>query len=157
VTTAAAASTLAGDGFAFCGFLPRTPAAIGALLDRVDGAGLAVVAFESPRRLPATLRALAGRDPEREAAVCRELTKLHEEVRRGTAAELAEHYASPPKGEVTLVLAPAAPGGGRADPAGEALAELAEALGSRRAASLAARLTGLPRNRLYAAITRAKR
>jgi 16S rRNA (cytidine1402-2'-O)-methyltransferase len=157
VTTAAAASGLAGAGFAFCGFLPRTPAAIGALLDRVDGAGLAVVAFESPRRLPATLRALADRDPEREAAVCRELTKLHEEVRRGTVAELAEHYASPPKGEVTLVLAPAAPGGGRADPAGEALAELAEALGSRRAASLAARLTGLPRNRLYAAITRAKR
>ncbi len=157
VTTAATASGLAAAGFAFCGFLPRTAAGIGALLDRLDAAGLAVVAFESPRRLPATLRALAGRDPGREAAVCRELTKLHEEVRRGTVAELAGHYASAPKGEVTLVLAPAAPGGGRLDPAGEALAELAEALGSRRAASLAARLTGLPRNRLYAAITRARR
>ncbi|HSD01484.1 MAG TPA: hypothetical protein VLB81_03900, partial [Gaiellales bacterium] len=66
------------------------------------------------------------------------------------------HYAAPPKGEVTLVLAPAAPEG-RVEPAEEALRELAEAFGSRRAASLAARLTGLPRNRLYAAITRAKR
>jgi len=157
VTTAATASGLAGAGFAFCGFLPRTPAGIGGLLDRLDAAGLAVVAFESPRRLPATLRLLAERDPDRRAAVCRELTKLHEEVRRGTVAELAAHYDSAPKGEVTLVLAPGAAGGGRAGPADDALRELAEALGSRRAASLAARLTGLPRNRLYAAITRARR
>ena len=156
VTTAAAASGLAGDGFAFCGFLPRTPAGIAALLDHLDAAGLALVAFESPRRLPATLRALAERDPGRRAAVCRELTKLHEEVRRGTLSELAAHYASPPKGEVTLVLAPAAPGE-RVEPAADALRELAEALGSRRAASLAARLTGVPRNRLYATITRARR
>jgi len=157
VTTAAAASGLARDGFAFCGFLPRTAAGVAALLDRVDAAGLAVVAFESPRRLPATLRALAERDPGRRAAVCRELTKLHEEVRRGTLAELSDHYGSPPKGEVTLVLAPGAADGGRAGPADDALRELAEALGSRRAASLAARLTGLPRNRLYSAITRARR
>jgi len=72
-------------------------------------------------------------------------------------AELTAHYDSAPKGEVTLVLAPGAAGGGRAGPADDALRELAEALGSRRAASLAARLTGLPRNRLYAAITRARR
>jgi 16S rRNA (cytidine1402-2'-O)-methyltransferase len=156
VTTAAAASGLAGGGFAFCGFLPRTPTAIAALLDRLDGAGLAIVAFESPRRLPATLRALADRDPGRHAAVCRELTKLHEDVRRGTLAELAAQYAAPPKGEVTLVLAPAAPGG-RAEPADEALRELAEVVGSRRAAALASRLTGHSRNRLYAAITRARR
>jgi 16S rRNA (cytidine1402-2'-O)-methyltransferase len=156
VTTAAAASGLAGDGFAFCGFLPRTPAGLAALLDRLDGAGLAVVAFESPRRLPATLRALAERDPGRQAAVCRELTKLHEEVRRGSLAELAAHYSSAPKGEVTLVLAPAAPGG-RAEPADDALRELAELVGSRRAASLAARLTGIPKNRLYAVVTRVRR
>jgi 16S rRNA (cytidine1402-2'-O)-methyltransferase len=156
VTTAAAASGLAGGGFAFCGFLPRTPAGIAALLDRLDAAGLALVAFESPRRLPATLRALAERDPSRRAAVCRELTKLHEDVRRGTLAELAAQYAAPPKGEVTLVLAPAAPGE-RAEPADEALRELAEVVGSRRAAALASRLTGQPRNRLYAAITRARR
>jgi 16S rRNA (cytidine1402-2'-O)-methyltransferase len=156
VVTAAAASGLAGGGFVFCGFLPRTPAGLAALLDRVDAAGLAVVAFESPRRLPATLRALADRDAGRRAAVCRELTKLHEEVRRGTVAELSAHYDSAPKGEVTLVLAPAE-SGAPADPADDALRELAEVVGSRRAAALASRLTGHSRNRLYAAITRARR
>ena len=147
------ASALPSDVWRFVGFLPRKR---GALVE-VFGSGETVVAFESPRRLPATLRLLAERDPDRRAAVCRELTKLHEEVRRGTVAELAAHYDSAPKGEVTLVLAPGAAGGGRAGPADDALRELAEALGSRRAASLAARLTGLPRNRLYAAITRARR
>ena len=88
--------------------------------------------------------------------MCRELTKLHEEVRRGTVAELSAAYAGAPKGEVTLVLA-AADATGRSEPTDAALRELADALGSRRAASLAARLTGLPRNRLYAAITREKR
>jgi 16S rRNA (cytidine1402-2'-O)-methyltransferase len=156
VVTAAAASGLAGRGFAFCGFLPRTPAGLAALLDRVDAAGLAVVAFESPRRLPATLRALAERDAGRRAAVCRELTKLHEDVRRGTVAELSAHYGSAPKGEVTLVLAPAE-AGAPAEPAEDALRELAEVVGSRRAAALASRLTGHSRNQLYAAITRARR
>ena len=68
----------------------------------------------------------------------------------------ALHNAGAPKGEVTLVLA-AADATGRSEPTDAALRELADALGSRRAASLAARLTGLPRNRLYAAITREKR
>ena len=63
-----------------------------------------VVAFESPQRLPASLRSLAAVDPEREVAVCRELTKRFEEVVRGTAAELAERFAEPPKGEITLVV-----------------------------------------------------
>ena len=156
VVTAAAASGLAGAGFAFCGFLPRTPAGLAALLDRLDAARLAIVAFESPHRLAATLRALAERDPDRRGVVCRELTKLHEEVRRGTVAELSVAYAGTPKGEVTLVLA-AADAAGRSEPTDAALRELADAVGSRRAASLAARLTGLPRNRLYAAITREKR
>ena len=63
------------------------------------------MAFESPRRVPATLALLAEIDPEREVAVCRELTKAHEEVVRGSAAELAARYAdAPPKGEVVLVL-----------------------------------------------------
>ena len=66
--------------------------------------GGTLVAFESPRRVPATLALLAELDPERPVAVCRELTKVHEEVVRGTAAELAERYAdAPPKGEVVLV------------------------------------------------------
>ena len=77
-------------------------------------------------------------------------------MRRGTVSELSAHYDSAPKGEVTLVLAPA-DAGVRADPAADALRELAEVVGSRRAAALASRLTGHSRNQLYAAITRARR
>ncbi len=152
VTTALVASGMAGGGFAFAGFLPRGAGALGTLLDRLDRAGLPVVAFESPRRLPATLALLAARDPERRLAVCRELTKLHEQVAAGTAAELAERFAEPPRGEVTLVLAAAAEGDlPEADPA--ALAELAAAVGARRAAAIASALSGVPRNRLYRRIT----
>jgi 16S rRNA (cytidine1402-2'-O)-methyltransferase len=148
VPTALAASGLGGGGFVFAGFLPRKSGALGALLDRLDATGLPVVAFESPRRLPATLRAVAGRDGARPLAVCRELTKLHEQVERGSAAELAARFSEPPKGEVTLVLGPVEAAPGEAvDMA--ALRELGEAVGAKRAAALAAALTGEPRNRLY--------
>jgi 16S rRNA (cytidine1402-2'-O)-methyltransferase len=152
VTTAAAASGLVDGGFVFCGFLPRTASQLAELMDRVDGCRLPVVAFESPRRLPASLRALAQRDPQRTAVVCRELTKVHEEIARGTVAELAEAFAQPPRGEITLVLeAPAAAGPPDVD-AG-ALAELAQEVGVRRAAELASRLTGASRNELYRRLT----
>ena len=154
VTTALLASGMAGGGFVFAGFLPKSRAALAGLLDRLDGAGLPVVAFESPRRLPSTLAALAERDSDRRVAVCRELTKLHEQVEVGTAAEVAGRFAEPPRGEVTLVLAAPA----RADAAGDvldraALAELAAAVGARRAAALASALTGVPRNRIYGRLT----
>ena len=105
------------------------------------------VAFESPQRLPASLAALAEVAPEQPVAVCRELTKLHEEVVRGTAAELAERFATPPKGEVTLVLGPgAAAAGGRARPRAAAVADLvAEGVPRRRAAGIVAALTGVSR------------
>jgi 16S rRNA (cytidine1402-2'-O)-methyltransferase len=152
VTTAAAGSGLVDGGFVFCGFLPRTASQLAGLMDRVDGCGLPVVAFESPRRLPASLRALAERDPDRRAAVCRELTKVYEEIARGTVAELAEAFAQPPRGEITLVLdAPAA--AGPPDVNAGALAELAQEVGVRRAAELASRLTGAPRNALYRRLT----
>jgi 16S rRNA C1402 (ribose-2'-O) methylase RsmI len=81
-----------------------------------------VVAFESPQRLPKSLRSLAAFEPAREVAVCRELTKRFEEVARGTSAlELAERFAEPPKGEITLVLGP-----------GSAVSDPAEAPGGRR-------------------------
>ncbi|MGI8945695.1 MAG: 16S rRNA (cytidine(1402)-2'-O)-methyltransferase, partial [Thermoleophilaceae bacterium] len=90
------ASGLPADRWRFVGFLPRKK---GELRRALAEEGGTLVAFESPRRVPATLAVLAGMDPERPAAVCRELTKLHEQVTRGTAAELAERYAgSPPKG-----------------------------------------------------------
>jgi 16S rRNA (cytidine1402-2'-O)-methyltransferase len=120
--------------------------------DELRGWPWPAVAFESPQRLPGTLRSLARADPEREAAVCRELTKRFEEVVRGTAVQLAERYGEPPKGEITLVLAPAAV---RGDAESEARAraavrELVEAgVPRRRASEIVSRLVGIPRNRLY--------
>lgn len=155
VTAALVASGMAGGGFTFAGFLPRGAGAIGALLDRLDAAGVPVVAFESPRRLPATLALLAARDPDRGVAVCRELTKVHEQVERGTAGELADRFRAPPRGEVTLVLA-AAEQNAALLPDASLLAELAAALGARRAAALAATLTGAPRNAIYAELTKTR-
>jgi 16S rRNA (cytidine1402-2'-O)-methyltransferase len=124
------------------------------------------VAFESPRRLAATLAQLAERDPQRPLAVCRELTKLHEEVRRGTAAELAEHYAErAPRGEVVLVVGAAGSGAAGSDPAhptdpghrADALQALRELLDAgarpRPAAKVVAKLTGLSANELYRDLT----
>lgn len=89
----------------FVGFLPRKRGQRERMLAETAET---LVAFESPRRLPTTLELLAHVDPQRPAAVCRELTKLHEEVARGSAAELAERYRErPPKGEVVLVVGPA--------------------------------------------------
>jgi 16S rRNA (cytidine1402-2'-O)-methyltransferase len=151
VTAAAAVSGLGELGFTFCGFLPRTAPRLDALLDRLDRSGLAVVAFESPRRLPGSLRRLRDRDPGRPAVVCRELTKLHEEVTAGSVAELANRFSEPPKGEVTLVLAAAA--AAPTELADADLRELGRALGASRAAELAARLTGTSRNAAYRRLT----
>jgi 16S rRNA (cytidine1402-2'-O)-methyltransferase len=110
-----------------------------------------VVAFESPQRLPKTLRSLAEVTPQRQVAVCRELTKRFEEVVRGEAAELAVRFADPPKGEITLVLGPAAGGlEGAVDDAETAVAELVAAGTPRRVAvDVIARLAGVARNELY--------
>src|SRR5437773_7504070 len=94
VLTALVASGLPSARWRFEGFLPRKAGELRAVLSAPE----TIVAFESPRRLATTLRAI---DPQREVAVCRELTKLHEEVVRGTAAELASRYdAEAPKGEI---------------------------------------------------------
>jgi len=149
VETALVASGLVGERYQFLGFLPRGEAALRRLWEELRAWPWPAVAFESPQRLPATLRALAVADPERELAVCRELTKRFEEVARGTAADLAERFASPPKGEITLVLGPSL---GEPDEAAAlaAVLELVDAgLPRRRAADLVARLTGVARNRLY--------
>lgn len=147
VTTALVLSGLPADSWRFCGFLPRRRSE----LEEVLGGGETLVAFESPRRLPGTLETLAALDPQRPVAVCREISKLHEEAVRGTAAELASRYEGrPPKGEVVLVVGAAA--GEGADQAGAAAAvlELIEAgARPRAAASVVARLTGLPANGLY--------
>ena len=104
--TALVASGLPGERWRFTGFLPRRAAELRRELEA--DAGETLVAYESPRRIGTTLRALAELDPERPAAVCRELTKLHEEVVRGSAAELAERFADGARGEIVLVVGPAA-------------------------------------------------
>jgi 16S rRNA (cytidine1402-2'-O)-methyltransferase len=156
VTAAVAASGFGGAGFAFAGFLPRPAAKAAAEVRRLDACGLPVVAFESPQRLPATLAALAEAEPGRPAVVCRELSKLHEQVERGSLADLAQAFATPPKGEVTLVLAAADAAADAADVPEDVLAELVAAVGARRAAAIASRLTGVPRNRLYRAASSTK-
>src|SRR3954454_1190968 len=104
VETALVASGLLGERYQFVGYLPRAEQARGALWEELSRWPFPVVAFESPRRLPASLRSLAGAFPERAVAVCRELTKKFEEVVRGRAAEGAARFVEPPKGEITLVL-----------------------------------------------------
>jgi 16S rRNA (cytidine1402-2'-O)-methyltransferase len=149
VETALVASGLVASRYQFVGFLPRGAKALAELWAELGTWPWPVVAFESAQRLPATLRSLAAAAPEREVAVCRELTKRFEEVGRGSAAELAARYAEPPKGEITLVLGP----GRRAideDAALASVAELVDAGVSRKqAAELVARLSGVARNRLY--------
>ena len=152
VETALVASGLAAEQYRFLGFLPRGERALAALWDELRAWSWPAVAFESPQRLPATLGSLAAAYPDRDVAVCRELTKRFEELARGTAAELARHFQDAPKGEITLVLGP---GAGPSSVEGEAEAltavgELVEAgLPRRRAAEIVSRLTRIPRNSLY--------
>ena len=149
VETALVASGLAGERYQFIGFLPRGARALAALWAELAAWPFPVVAFESPRRLPGTLRSLAEAQPARELAVCRELTKRFEEVVRGSAEELAARFSEPPKGEITLVLGPASQiGDERA--ALEIVSELVAAgLARRQAADIVSRLTGASRNELY--------
>jgi len=152
--TALVASGLPADEWRFAGFLPRKRGELRRVLAEPGGT---LVAFESPRRVPATLAALAELDPERELAVCRELTKAHEEIVRGSASSLADRYAGhPPKGEIVLVLAPRTPPAADGpDPvAVDALRRLVDAGAQpRKAAAVVADLTDGSANALYRALT----
>ncbi|HET9929813.1 MAG TPA: 16S rRNA (cytidine(1402)-2'-O)-methyltransferase [Polyangiaceae bacterium] len=108
VTTAVAASGLVDGPFRFVGFLPSKTSRRSALLSEVALSREPCVLFEAPHRIAETLRDLATLAPEREAVVCRELTKLHEELLRGSLATLAAKAESAPlRGEITLVVAAA--------------------------------------------------
>ena len=154
VETALVASGLVAEQYRFLGFLPRGSRQLAAVWEELQAWPWPAVAFESPQRLPATLLSLAAAEPEREVAVCRELTKRFEEVVRGTAAELARQFPEPPRGEITLVLGPSPEEPGRVAEE-DALAVVAELVAAglprRRAVELVSRLTGLARNRLYQA------
>jgi 16S rRNA (cytidine1402-2'-O)-methyltransferase len=101
-------SGLPSDRFLFAGFLPAKAGERRSMLEEIGGVRATLIFFESAQRLEESLPALAEVLGDRQAVVARELTKLHEEVRRGTLHELAAHYAKAgaPKGEVTLLVAP---------------------------------------------------
>ncbi len=153
--SALVASALPAERWRFVGFLPRKRGELEQLFDSTE----TLVAFESPRRLAASLAVLAERDPARPAAVCRELTKVHEEIVRADAATLAERYAAEaPRGEIVLVVGPAEHGPTQ---------DLAAAVGALRrlvdagakprpAAGVVSELTGVSANALYKALTASK-
>ena len=152
VITALVASGLPPARWRFEGFLPRRAGE----LERVLSGGETVVAFESPRRLPESLSALAALAPDRPAAVCRELTKLHEEISRGSLSELARRFREDVKGEIVLVIAPAEAGSASPDTAFavDALRRLVQAgARPRAAASVVAALTETRANDLYKGLT----
>jgi 16S rRNA (cytidine1402-2'-O)-methyltransferase len=153
VITALVASGLPTNRWRFEGFLPRRAGE----LERVLQSGETVVAFESPRRLPQSLSALATLAPNRPAAVCRELTKLHEEVARATLGELARQFRDDVKGEIVLVIAPARTPGGEGPDLAFAVDALRRLVQSgarpRAAASVVGALTGTRPNDLYRALT----
>ena len=152
IITALVASALPVDRWRFEGFLQRR----GGELERILAAPETVVAFESPRRLPDSLAALAALAPDREAAVCRELTKLHEEIARGTLGELARRFRGEARGEIVVVIAPAQRAPDQVDLAFavDALRRLVQAgARPRAAAGVVAALTGTRANQLYSELT----
>ena len=153
VTTALVASGLPADRWRFEGFLPRRAGE----LERVLRSAETVVAFESPRRLAQSLASLAALAPNRPAAVCRELTKLHEEVARATLGELARRFRDDVKGEIVLVIAPARSEGAEGPDLAFAVDALRRLVQSgarpRAAASVVGALTGTRPNDLYRGLT----
>ena len=149
--SALVASALPAERWQFVGFLPRKRGE----LERVFALDQTVVAFESPRRLAASLAVLAAVDAGRPVAVCRELTKVHEEIVRGSAAEVAERYAQDdPRGEIVLVIGAAPDVAVSLDAPLDALQRLVEAGAKPRpAATVVAELTGASANALYRALT----
>ena len=155
LVTALAASGLPTGRFTFEGFLAMNKKNRRAHLEELVGERRTMIFYEAPHKLTATLDDLtAAFGPDRRISLCRELTKLHEEVRRTTLGEAAAWYeANPPRGEFVLVVE-GAPETAAAAPAPEdALARVAElreqGLSLRDAVKQAAKETGLPKNELY--------
>jgi 16S rRNA (cytidine1402-2'-O)-methyltransferase len=160
VTTALAISGLPSDRFAFEGFLPRKAGERARRLAELSDERRTLIFFESPRRLAATLAELAAAfGADRPAVVCRELTKTHEQVARGSLGELAGQFAERALGEITIVVggAPAVVEPLTPEEAADAVAAL-EAGGSDRKEAIAAvaRAHGLPRREVYNAVVRRK-
>jgi 16S rRNA (cytidine1402-2'-O)-methyltransferase len=157
VVTALSVAGLPTDRFAFEGFLPAKTKGRREALRRLRQEDRTTVFYEAPHRLPAALRDLAEElGEDREVAVARELTKIHEELYRGTASGALDHFGSGRvRGEIVLMVAPAADGefSGEQASAGsleEALRKLsAEGMPPRQAVKQVAKAFGLPRDEVY--------
>jgi 16S rRNA (cytidine1402-2'-O)-methyltransferase len=162
VTTALALSGLPSDRFAFEGFLPRSGSGRRSRLTELATEPRTLVIFEAPHRIAAALADLAAAfGADRAAAVCRELTKTYEEIRRGTLAELADWAAAgEPRGEITVVVAgaPAVPAERPADDELRAAVARREAAGDSRRDAIAAVAAeyGLRRRDVYALVHAAR-
>jgi 16S rRNA (cytidine1402-2'-O)-methyltransferase len=161
VLTALAVSGLPVDRFCFEGFLPRKAGERARRLEALAAEERTMVFFEAPHRTEAALAAMAAAfGDDRPAAVCRELTKTHEEVRRGPLAELVGWAADGVRGEVTVVVGGATPGADVAtdpDSLRAAVADL-EAAGRTRkdAVAEAARRAGVPKREVYDLVHRGR-
>lgn len=175
ISTALVLSGLPADRFVFVGFLARSGRKLIDQLIPFEGTGATIVAFESPRRVRASLTTIASRWPERRLVVCRELTKLHEEVLRGTPGEIVERLSDPVRGEIVVVMEPSGgkvgarwqPAAGEGAPevgvgaqkekARSALIELMRlGVGTKNAAAIVGDLTGLPSRQVYALAVKLK-
>jgi 16S rRNA (cytidine1402-2'-O)-methyltransferase len=157
VLAALAVSGLPVDRFCFEGFLPRKPGERRRRLAALAGEERTMVFFEAPHRTAATLQAMAETwGDERSAAVCRELTKTHEEVRRGPLAQLVAWAADGVRGEVTIVVAGADPAAGvpADDESLRAAVATREAAGMPRKEAIVevARSAGVPKRHVYALV-----
>lgn len=156
VTTALSMSGMSGDGFLFLGFLPRKARERRAKLEGLTESTHTLVVFEAPHRLKATLRDILAVLGEREMSVCRELTKLYEEVFRGTASEALAHFREP-RGEFVLVIrgvtttaAASGPTDDQLEEAGQRLASLRkDGVRAKDAVAQVSDALGMTKNRVY--------
>jgi 16S rRNA (cytidine1402-2'-O)-methyltransferase len=160
VTTALAVSGLPVDRFCFEGFLPRKAGDRRRAAEALAAERRTLVFFEAPHRLADALADLVHAfGADRSAAVCRELTKTHEEVRRGALGELAEWARGDVRGEITLVIAGATPGGDDVPPTELAAAVAARESGGqprKEAIAEVARAHGVPKRTVFDAVVAAK-
>lgn len=160
VVVALSASGLVGaGGFRFFGFLPRSGSARAQAIRRLAETPESVVIFESGSRVQATLRDLANVQPERDAVVARELTKLHETFEAGTLQELTSREIDP-RGEAVLVLGPWEPEESEAPQSSEVMsridAELASGAHPKTVAETVAAWSGRPKREIYALVVKRK-
>ena len=151
ITTAIAVSGIPAEGFVFLGYLPSRKSARVRFLDSVVSVSRTLVAFETPHRLLAALADVRDTLGDRPLAVCRELTKMHEEVFRGTVSAAIDHFTRP-RGEFTLVIEGAGdtPTSLTEDDARELLAQLkAQGASARDAIAATTDAAGLSRRELY--------